>query len=107
MRPQRAAQPLGAEPGAAPLIRKRPTPAADAVLPSIELCPADGPGADDDNAAITSGMGADAGRLRIGNIYRHPIRMLLPPRRLEITGLACARQRQTCYDPAEIAGGQA
>lgn len=55
------------EPGAASFIGNGPTPAANPVLPSPQLGPADGSGADHDDAAVMSALGADARRLGIGD----------------------------------------
>src|SRR5262249_40411522 len=86
MGPQRAAQRLAAEPSAASFIRNRPTPAADLILPPIQLRPANAASADHDDAAVTSAMGADACRLGVGDENRHAIGMLVPSRSLELAG---------------------
>src|SRR5260370_36860213 len=63
MGPQRAAQRLAAEPSAASFIRNRPTPAADLILPPIQLRPPNAAGADPENAAVTPPTSPDASRL--------------------------------------------
>src|SRR6059058_1122990 len=65
--PQRLPERLAAQPGSATLIRERQSPAADAVLPAADHRPTDAAGADDDNAAVLSRMGADTGGLRVAD----------------------------------------
>src|SRR5262249_27855757 len=89
--PQRAAQCLAPEPGAASFVGDGPTPAADPMLPPIELGPADAAGADHDDAAVASAMGADAGGLGIGDEYRAAVGVLMLACRLELARLAGPR----------------
>src|SRR5437868_3980090 len=63
--PQRLPERLATEPGSAAFIRERQSPAADAVLPAVDHRPTDAAGADHDNPAILSRMGADTGGLRV------------------------------------------
>src|SRR5262249_19647729 len=101
-----AAQRLAAEPSAASFIRNRPTPAADLILPPIQLRPANAASADHDDAAVTSAMGADACRLGVGDENRHVIGMLVPSRSLELAGLAGSCQRHAGHNPFEVARRQ-
>lgn len=103
MCPQHPPQRFAAEPGPAALIRDRQPPAANAVMTSLELGPADRAGADDDHAAIMAAMRADAGGLCICGDYRAAEWVLLCPRRSQIGGFAGARERQTGSDPRQIA----
>src|SRR5690242_18106633 len=73
--PEHAAQCLMSKPGAAALVGNRPAPAADAVMQSLALGPADAARADDDDTAVMSTMRADAGRLRVGGHDRFAKRM--------------------------------
>src|SRR4029450_5879092 len=100
--PQRTAKCLAAEPSAASFIRDRPTPAANSILSSIELGPADAAGADHDDAAVASAMRANAGGFGIGDENGLAIGMLAGPRRLELAGLAGAGQSQAGDNSVEV-----
>src|SRR5262249_40392377 len=77
-----------ADQGAVSFIQNRPPPAADLILPPIQLPPANAASADHDDAAVPPAVGADACRLGIGDENRHAIGMLVPSRSLELAGLA-------------------
>ncbi len=70
VRPQRPADRLATEPGAAALIGDREAPAADPMLPLAACRPSDSAGADDHDAAIAAAMSTDAGGVRVGRHQR-------------------------------------
>jgi hypothetical protein len=72
------------------------------MLPPIELGPADAAGADHDDAAVGSAVGADASGLGIGDENRPAVGVLMLACRLELARLAGPRQCQAGNDSIEV-----
>src|SRR5437763_5763672 len=99
--PQRLPERLAAQPGSATLIRERQSPAADAVLPAADARPTDAAGADDDNAAVLSRVGADTGGLRVADDQGMAEREMPRARGGQFSRLGGAGEREAGAGPCQ------
>src|SRR5205085_684454 len=92
---------LATEPGSATFIREQQSPAADAVLPAADHRPTDAAGADDDNAAVLSRMGADTGGLRVADDQGMAERQASRARGGQFSRLGGAGEREAGIGPCQ------
>src|SRR5207237_1564040 len=90
-----------AEPSRAPLVGERQSPTADTVVPAADHRPTDAAGADHDNAAILSRMGADTGGLRVADDQGMAEREMPRARGGQFSRLGGAGEREAGAGPCQ------